>query len=282
MFNTSELNDKLVSELREIARNMGIAQADDLRKQDLITEISNKQTPAPEKAKPGRKPKVAEPAAVAIETPAEIVPEPEPAVNDSVEADDKPRKRTRTLKVAKDTRADAVPEIDFPTAERVLPRSEYTETQPSQPVKTAPPANTTAEPVRRYSDVPADNRQPKFEKRYNNNNGNQNNGNQNNGNQNNNNQNNGNQNSNPQQNNTQSNVPNKHAEPAVNLDFDNVIVNEGVLEIMADGYGFLRSSDYNYLTSPDDIYVSQSQIKLFGLKTGDTVRGSIRPPKEGE
>ncbi len=71
-------------------------------------------------------------------------------------------------------------------------------------------------------------------------------------------------------------------EPAINLDFDNVIVNEGVLEIMPDGYGFLRSSDYNYLTSPDDIYVSQSQIKLFGLKTGDTVRGSIRPPKEGE
>ena len=66
------------------------------------------------------------------------------------------------------------------------------------------------------------------------------------------------------------------------MDFDNVIVNEGVLEIMPDGYGFLRSSDYNYLTSPDDIYVSQSQIKLFGLKTGDTVRGSIRPPKEGE
>lgn len=70
--------------------------------------------------------------------------------------------------------------------------------------------------------------------------------------------------------------------PITNLDFDNVIVNEGVLEIMPDGYGFLRSSDYNYLTSPDDIYVSQSQIKLFGLKTGDTVRGCIRPPKEGE
>ncbi len=64
--------------------------------------------------------------------------------------------------------------------------------------------------------------------------------------------------------------------------FDNIISSEGVLEIMQDGYGFLRSSDYNYLTSPDDIYVSQSQIKLFGLKTGDTVKGSIRPPKEGE
>ncbi len=65
-------------------------------------------------------------------------------------------------------------------------------------------------------------------------------------------------------------------------DFDGVIDNEGVLEIMQDGYGFLRSSDYNYLASPDDIYVSPSQIKLFGLKTGDTVRGQIRPPKEGE
>ncbi len=65
-------------------------------------------------------------------------------------------------------------------------------------------------------------------------------------------------------------------------DFDGVVSNEGVLEIMQDGYGFLRSSDYNYLASPDDIYVSPSQIKLFGLKLGDTVKGQIRPPKEGE
>jgi len=65
-------------------------------------------------------------------------------------------------------------------------------------------------------------------------------------------------------------------------EFDGIIVNSGVLEIMPDGYGFLRSSDYNYLSSPDDIYVSQSQIKLFGLKTGDTIEGSVRPPKEGE
>lgn len=65
-------------------------------------------------------------------------------------------------------------------------------------------------------------------------------------------------------------------------EFEGIITNSGVLEIMPDGYGFLRSSDYNYLNSPDDIYVSQSQIKLFGLKTGDSVRGTIRPPKEGE
>jgi len=67
-----------------------------------------------------------------------------------------------------------------------------------------------------------------------------------------------------------------------NIEFDGVIQAEGVLEMMPDGYGFLRSSDYNYLSSPDDIYVSPSQIKLFGLKTGDTVHGAVRPPKEGE
>lgn len=66
------------------------------------------------------------------------------------------------------------------------------------------------------------------------------------------------------------------------IELDGVIEGEGILEMMPDGYGFLRSSDYNYLTSPDDIYVSPSQIKLFGLRTGDTVEGAIRPPKEGE
>jgi transcription termination factor Rho len=71
-------------------------------------------------------------------------------------------------------------------------------------------------------------------------------------------------------------------EQTFNIEFDGIILGEGVLEMMPDGYGFLRSSDYNYLSSPDDIYVSPSQIKLFGLKTGDTVYGSVRPPKEGE
>lgn len=66
------------------------------------------------------------------------------------------------------------------------------------------------------------------------------------------------------------------------FEFDGIIESEGVLEMMPDGYGFLRSSDYNYLASPDDIYLSQSQIRLFGLKTGDTVKGVVRPPKEGE
>ena len=73
---------------------------------------------------------------------------------------------------------------------------------------------------------------------------------------------------------------NRYRQP--DYEFDGIIESEGVLEMMQEGYGFLRSSDYNYLTSPDDIYVSQSQVRLFGLKTGDTVLGHIRPPKEGE
>jgi transcription termination factor Rho len=88
-------------------------------------------------------------------------------------------------------------------------------------------------------------------------------------------QNNHNKQPNPQQRNA-NNVQEK------SYDFDGILIGSGVLEIIQDGYGFLRSSDYNYLTSPDDIYVSQSQIKLFGLKTGDVVEGPIRPPKEGE
>ncbi len=73
---------------------------------------------------------------------------------------------------------------------------------------------------------------------------------------------------------------NRYREP--DFEFEGIINTEGVLEMMQEGYGFLRSSDFNYLTSPDDVYVSQSQIRLFGLKTGDTVLGTVRPPKEGE
>jgi len=76
--------------------------------------------------------------------------------------------------------------------------------------------------------------------------------------------------------------PPKKEQGGFNIEFDGLVLGEGVLEMMQDGYGFLRSSDYNYLSSPDDVYVSPSQIKLFGIKTGDTVYGAVRPPKEGE
>ena len=98
----------------------------------------------------------------------------------------------------------------------------------------------------------------------------------------------------PKQNHPQvQNIPNGNQNPNfknkknpnfrdADFEFDGIIESEGVLEMMPDGYGFLRSSDYNYLASPDDIYLSTSQIRLFGLKTGDTVKGVVRPPKEGE
>ena len=89
-------------------------------------------------------------------------------------------------------------------------------------------------------------------------------------------------NDNPGNSNQRKNKNNDNSMTVPVKEFDGLIVNEGVLEMMQDGYGFLRSSDYHYLASPDDIYVSPSQIKLFSLKTGDTVRGQIRPPKEGE
>lgn len=133
---------------------------------------------------------------------------------------------------------------------------------------------------------------PKQEKKAVQNNNNQeqeqnapaNNNNNNNSNNNNNRQNqNKNSKNNNNNNNSNNNNSNNNNQPQEKqYDFDGILTGTGVLEMMSDGYGFLRSSDYNYLTSPDDIYVSQSQIKLFGLKTGDVVEGSIRPPKEGE
>lgn len=192
--NINELNSKLVSELREIAKVLGIVEVEKLRKQELIDRI----------AEVAQQP-IAEVPAVAGESEGE---------EDSAE---KPRRRTRTLK----TDASPVVRRDKPEDEATpnLFNSESVTNDPMQAVQEQG-----------------------------------------------------------------SPVESKKAESSssTNTDFDNVIVNEGVLEIMPDGYGFLRSSDYNYLTSPDDIYVSQSQIKLFGLKTGDNVRGSIRPPKEGE
>ena len=242
MSDTIELNDKLVSELREIAKSLGIAEADELRKAPLIAAIVNQQQLI-ETARNQQ--------SVVENNYAE-----KPAAPAAPENTEKTRKRTRTLKTKEQ------PRVEVPLDDTNLFNQEDDEPETddndgnnanSQNAVTAEaaPASETAESAERTEqggqpEQPAatETRPQKFERRA------------------------------PQQ--------QKAQEPAINLDFDNVIVNEGVLEIMPDGYGFLRSSDYNYLTSPDDIYVSQSQIKLFGLKTGDTVRGSIRPQKEGE
>jgi len=233
MFDTNELNDKLVSELREIAKNLGIAEADELRKAPLISKIVEQEQLI--EAARAQQQAVNNNYAAVTATPA-------------VETAEKTRKRTRTVKNTKEPRKE-VPLDDTNLFD--MPDEESGADESEDIVAPAVEAEATlVQPgevgVKTEEQAP-EGRPQKFERRPNN------------------------------QNNQQ-----KNQEPPINLDFDNVIVNEGVLEIMPDGYGFLRSSDYNYLTSPDDIYVSQSQIKLFGLKTGDTVRGSIRPPKEGE
>ncbi len=135
------------------------------------------------------------------------------------------------------------------------------------PEKQAAPEETQIQPNKNIDG----NREPKHKHPNQNPNGN---GNGNNGNGNGNNNNNGNVNPN-----FKGKKPNFRD---ADYEFDGIIESEGVLEMMPDGYGFLRSSDYNYLASPDDIYLSTSQIRLFGLKTGDTVKGVVRPPKEGE
>jgi transcription termination factor Rho len=235
MSDTSELNDKLVSELREIAKSLGIAEADDLRKADLITAIVEQQNLI-EAAR-------AQQNAVANNY-APIGAAPETNADNG----EKTRKRIRTVKTNSKE-----PRVEVPLDDTNLFDMPDDEAQPDEQEETAgveeTPVSQSDESTPIAEGVAPDARPVKFERKVNQGNG---------------------------------NAPQKAQEPAINMDFDNVIVNEGVLEIMPDGYGFLRSSDYNYLTSPDDIYVSQSQIKLFGLKTGDTVRGSIRPPKEGE
>lgn len=235
MLDINKLNDKLVSELREIAQNSGIPGTETLRKQELISKIVEKHAPA-----------------------VTVLPELSSTIENT--DIDKQRKRIRTIKKVKpevktvesaieDTRVFDLPEeeeirVDEPAE---LATVDVAEAEKADTVKEA--ANQTtfnSKPLIASASVQTPEAR-KFDRRPNN-----------------------------------QNQQNRNQEPPINLDFDNVIVNEGILEIMPDGYGFLRSSDYNYLSSPDDIYVSQSQIKLFGLKTGDTVRGSIRPPKEGE
>lgn len=216
MFDTNELNDKLVSELREIAKSFGVENTDELRKADLIAKIKEQQD-----------------LIIAARNSGETVPA----------AEEKAKKRTRTTKLVT-TEKPVLPEKKKPS----VPLDDTslfdvdTDDEPSEVEDSKPAASEVN--TERSTELVSDEKPEHKAIR-----------------------------------------PDKNSKPRNQdsaFDFDNVITNEGVLEIMPDGYGFLRSSDYNYLTSPDDIYVSQSQIKLFGLKTGDTVRGSIRPPKEGE
>jgi len=267
MFSKTELNEKLTPELRELAKNYGIEGAESLRKIDLVEVLLHQQeiinaakTGADpygdsEPVAPAAAPKAK--AAKAEKTPRATTPV-SPAATAAPAASpvgaEKPvKKRARLSKdesaATVENKRESVTLFDEPQHQQPERVNEVTESvKPisaliEESAEVLPPTPKRTDREKQEKPQREDNRQQKQPGGGNH---------------------------------------HKNENSYSNLDFDNVITNEGVLEIMPDGYGFLRSADYNYLTSPDDIYVSQSQIKLFGLKTGDTVKGSIRPPKEGE
>jgi transcription termination factor Rho len=277
MYDINKLKSLKLPDLKEVAEKLDMKRYKSLAKQELIYKILDHQAANPEAvanstpiAAPAEKPKPR--AASAPKT------ENKPADNNNPQAD-KPAKKGPS---AKPNNRPARQEN--PAQEKSNPRN--TANDSKKPVERKPaerkPQNTN-QPQRndnRNTNNNPPNRGNQNSGNQSNNANNQNSGNQNSGNQSNNNSN---QNSNNQKDGNQSNNPrHQNNKRQKEYEFDGIISSEGVLEMMPDGYGFLRSSDYNYLNSPDDIYLSQSQIKLFGLRTGDTVRGQVRPPKEGE
>ena len=225
-------------------------------KEEAGKEQPQSAMPRKKKARPEKKEKVEETA-----TAQPVAPEGELAVAEPV-ASAASEKALESADSAKQEQTEAVEKADQSTPQSA--------DEPKRVMFKHPDANSVLDqifPITPSNKADNNNRQNQNEQGGNNSNRQK-------GNHNNRNNNNNNNNNNNQQQQAQ--------EKEKAYDFDGILIGTGVLEMMPDGYGFLRSSDYNYLTSPDDIYVSQSQIKLFGLKTGDVVEGAIRPPKEGE
>jgi transcription termination factor Rho len=274
MYDIIELNKKLVGELRDIAKEVGLKKFEKLKKEDLVYQILDQQAINPikktptEKPEPKRKPVGSSNGSTGNSKPKrKRLPSDTPDLFKPIEKSATPTEKPAATET-KPTPTPVTPEKRVPN-KRPIKKVDQVKTPeaPKPEAKVAQQQNTP---------TPKPNPNPNQEKRVPNprpeNKG----------------QNPDNRTPNPRP--TNDNRPprpfDKERKPKPETEslynFDGIVVSEGVLEIMPDGYGFLRSSDYNYLNSPDDIYVSQSQIKLFGLKTGDTVRGGIRPPKEGE
>ncbi len=273
MYDIIELNKMLVADLRQIAKDLKIKRVESLRKQDLIYKILDQQAITATEKKKESKPKpekTEKNSQIAISSEKGQIEE----LSFGDNSDDR-KKRIRRKRIDKIMPGDDKTRIDKAVAEveaALAPKKH--DDNPQKPVQN----KTESQP--RESREPKEQYKPKRENRDNRDNRDSRD----------NRESRDKRENKPKRDNregitTQSDIKIQFAEPKrpeINTDFDGVITNSGVLEIMPDGYGFLRSADYNYLNSPDDIYVSQSQIKLFGLKTGDTVKGTIRPPKEGE
>jgi transcription termination factor Rho len=261
MFEISQLKAQKLPELQEIAQQLKVPKYRTLKKLDLVYQILDYQAANPNAVKAV--------SPIATSTPKKASDNtPEKA----------PEKRQRRARVEKPQEKKDQQSIDFTTnktevkstavAENKteIKRDDKSKPNPRKKEDSKPQHSNKRDDEKKKSPNPNKNTNENRQSRAKNG---SNNGNQSNGNQNNNSKNNGNKDN-----------RNRYREP--DFEFDAIIESEGVLDIMQDGYGFLRSSDYNYLSSPDDIYVSQSQIRLFGLKVGDTVLGNVRPPKEGE
>ncbi len=257
MFEISELKAKTLAELQQIAKTVGLTKTSQLKKLDLVYQILDIQAASPAKEE---KPKFEKPKRKRVSK--------KPATNHVAE----------TKPVAETKKVEKKPiEEKISTQQKKEPAKSTNEK--AKPTETKPVETKPAE-VKSSEEKPTDAKQSSKEEKNTPNRQHKNQQNQNNNQKNRNN--NQNQNRDPKNRNNNQNQKNGNRYKDPDFEFDGIIESEGVLEMMPDGYGFLRSSDYNYLSSPDDIYVSQSQIKLFGLKTGDTVRGNVRPPKEGE
>ncbi len=263
MFDILELNKKLVSELREIAKELKIKKVDSLRKQDLVYQILDQQAiqaadqPQPKRrpassTAPAKKEHKARPFVRKTSTPERSTPDrntPGRSNQERSTQDRTPKGRSsQQREEPKTTAPKEAPRTAHPSK---LGERQEIQKKPGEAQEVQKKPGEAQEIQKKPEQEKG--ASPKHEERRK-----------------------------PQREFDFDRNKRKNSRNEDNYDFDGIISNTGVLEIMQDGYGFLRSADYNYLNSPDDIYVSQSQIKLFGLKTGDTVKGSIRPPKEGE
>ncbi|UII33424.1 transcription termination factor Rho [Fulvivirga ulvae] len=245
MYTIEELNVRLLSELKEIAEELGLKNYKKLSKQELIYKILDQQAVTPENQLPKKKAPEAKPEQPKENKPKENRPRAER--EKAEKAPSRPPKR-ENVKVKNNKKDEDLSSEELLESFNIEVDETVTSFDSDKGKK-----EEKEEKRRERKEDKESPREPKSKDR-------------------------------PERGNEddrRKDDRNKRKENNVK-DFDGVIENEGVLEIMQDGYGFLRSSDYNYLASPDDIYVSPSQIKLFGLKTGDTVKGQIRPPKEGE
>ena len=268
MFEISELKAKTLTDLQVIAKSIGLTKISQLKKLDLVYQILDIQAANPTKGK-------------ATVTPNESEPKVEKPKRKRVAKSSKDQAKPSEVKIIEATpTTKEIESVEKNTPNEAKENNKETPTANKQQVNKPQKAVEQTKPLSSQNSVQQKKQnqqnQPNQPNQPRNDNNPKNNSSQNNKNK-------PSRDTNREKNNTVgrgNKSKNRYKDP--DFEFDGIIESEGVLEMMPDGYGFLRSSDYNYLSSPDDIYVSQSQIKLFGLKTGDTVRGNVRPPKEGE